>query len=79
VTSRTPTWRADYLRPVSAAIRFVSAEPLIGPVDQLSLYGLHWVITGGGRGAEDRRCDPTWVRDVRDRCVAEGVACFHKQ
>jgi protein gp37 len=72
-------WRADYLRQVPAAVRFISAEPLLGPVDQLSLDGLHWVITGGESGAGHRQCDPAWVRDVRDRCVGEGVAYFHKQ
>jgi protein gp37 len=61
------------------AVRFISAEPLLGPVDQLSLDGLHWVITGGESGAGHRRCDPRWVRDVRDRGVADGVAYFHKQ
>jgi protein gp37 len=72
-------WRADYLRQVPAAVRFISAEPLLGPVDQLSLDGLHWVITGGESGAGHRQCDPAWVRDVRDRCVGEGVAYFRKQ
>ena len=62
-----------------AAVRFISAEPLLGPVDALNLEGLHWVITGGESGAGHRRCDPAWVCDVRDRCVAEGVAYFHKQ
>jgi protein gp37 len=64
---------------VLAAVRFISAEPLLGPVDAINLEGLHWVITGGESGAGHRRCDPAWVRDVRDRCVAEGVAYFHKQ
>ena len=79
VESNAYAWRADYLRRVPAAVRFISAEPLLGPVDELNLEGLHWVITGGESGAGHRRCDPAWVRDVRDRCVAEGVAYFHKQ
>jgi protein gp37 len=79
VESNDYAWRADYLRKVPAAIRFISAEPLLGPVDQLNLEDLHWVITGGESGIGHRRCDPDWVRDVRDRCVAEGVAYFHKQ
>jgi protein gp37 len=79
VESNAYAWRADYLRQVPAAIRFISAEPLLGPVDALNLDDLHWVITGGESGAGHRRCDPAWVRDVRDRCVAEGVAYFHKQ
>ncbi len=79
VESNAYAWRADFLRRVPAAVRFVSAEPLLGPVDRLDLTGIHWVITGGESGAGFRRCDPAWVRDVRDRCVAAGVAYFHKQ
>lgn len=79
VESNAYAWRADYLRRVPAAVRFVSAEPLLGPVDQLDLEGLHWVITGGESGFGHRWCDPDWVRSVRDRCVAAGVAYFHKQ
>ena len=79
IESNAYAWRANYLRQVPAAVRFISAEPLLGPVDELNLEGLHWVITGGESGAGHRRCDPTWVRDVRDRCVAQGVAYFHKQ
>jgi protein gp37 len=79
VESNAYAWRADYLRQVPAAVRFISAEPLLGPLDALNLDGLHWVITGGESGAGHRQCDPAWVRDVRDRCVAEGVAYFHKQ
>jgi protein gp37 len=79
VESNDYAWRADFLRQVPAAVRFISAEPLLGPVDKLNLDGLHWVITGGESGAGHRRCDPAWVRDVRDRCIAEGVAYLHKQ
>jgi protein gp37 len=79
VESNDYAWRADYLRQVPAAVRFISAEPLLGPVDELNLDGLHWVITGGESGIGHRRCDPDWVRAVRDRCAAVGVAYFHKQ
>jgi protein gp37 len=79
VESNEYAWRADYLRQVPAAVRFISAEPLLGPVDELNLEGLHWVITGGESGIGHRRCDPIWVRDVRDRCVADGIPFFHKQ
>jgi protein gp37 len=79
VESNAYAWRADYLRRVPAAVRFISAEPLLGPVDELNLEGLHWVITGGESGIGYRRCDPEWVRDVRDRCAAASVAYFHKQ
>jgi protein gp37 len=73
------TWRADYLRKVPAAIRFISAEPLLGPLDSLSLDGIHWVITGGESGPKHRFCDPDWVRGMRDHCQEKGVAFFHKQ
>lgn len=72
-------WRADFLRKVPAAVRFVSAEPLIGRIDKLDLDGIHWVITGGESGLGHRYCDPDWVRETRDRCVENHVAYFHKQ
>lgn len=64
---------------VPAAVRFISAEPLIGPIDRLKLAGIHWVITGGESGFGFRACDPAWVREARDHCLAERVAYFHKQ
>jgi protein gp37 len=74
------TWRANkYLRMVPAAVRFVSAEPLLGPLPSLELEHLHWLITGGESGPRHRVCDAAWVRDLRDRCVERGVAYFHKQ
>ncbi len=79
VESNEAAWRADFLRRVPATVRFISAEPLIGPIDQLKLDGIHWVITGGESGLGHRPCNPDWVRDARDRCVAEQVAYFHKQ
>ena len=79
VESNDYAWRADFLRRVPVAVRFVSAEPLLGPVDSLNLDGIHWVITGGESGFGARPCDPEWVRDMRDRCVDSGVAFFHKQ
>ncbi len=72
-------WRADQLRKVPASIRFISAEPLLGPLTHLNLDGIHWLISGGESGAGHRPCDPDWVRDLRDRCQAAGVAFFHKQ
>lgn len=71
--------RADHLRRVPAHVRFISAEPLLGPLDSLSLEGIHWLITGGESGHGARRCDPQWVRNLRDRCRESGVAFFHKQ
>jgi protein gp37 len=74
------TWRSNhYLRQVPASVRFVSAEPLLGPLPSLQLDHLSWVITGGESGARSRACDPSWVRGLRDRCAAHGTAFFHKQ
>lgn len=72
-------WRASYLRNAPAAVRFVSAEPLLGPLPSLDLTGIDWLITGGESGARHRWCDRDWVRDLRDRCQASGTAFFHKQ
>jgi protein gp37 len=72
-------WRADQLRKVPAQTRFISAEPLLGPLNELDLTDIHWLISGGESGRGHRPCDPDWVRDLRDRCQEQGVAFFHKQ
>jgi protein gp37 len=79
IESNEVAWRANFLRRVPAAVRFISAEPLIGPIDQLNLDGIHWLITGGESGIGHRPCDADWVREARDHCLAEQVAYFHKQ
>lgn len=79
VESNDYVWRADFLRRVPASVRFISAEPLLGSVDLLNLTGIDWVITGGESGTGHRECNPDWVREVRNACVAHGVAYFHKQ
>jgi len=71
--------RADALRQVPAAIRFISAEPLLGPLDSLDLTGIQWVIGGGESGAGFRPPDVSWARDLRDLCKREDVAFFWKQ
>lgn len=73
------TFRADQLRQVPAAVRFLSVEPLLGPVPRLGLDGIHWVIVGGESGAGARPLRPEWVTEIRDRCRAEHVAFFFKQ
>lgn len=72
-------WRADELRGVPAAVRFLSLEPLLGPLPRLDLTGIDWVIVGGESGPRHRPLALDWVRDIRDRCVAHGVALFFKQ
>ena len=71
--------RVDHLREIPAVLRFISAEPLLGPLSGLSLSGIGWVITGGESGPRARRCDARWVRDIRDACAGAGVPFFHKQ
>jgi protein gp37 len=71
--------RADRLRQVPAAVRFISAEPLLGPLDDLALTGIDWLIVGGESGNRHRRIDPEWVRNLRDRSVLAGVPFFFKQ
>lgn len=73
------TVRADHLRKAPAAIRFLSCEPLLGPLPSLDLADIDWVIVGGESGRGHRPIDPDWVRDIRDRCVASGTAFFFKQ
>jgi protein gp37 len=79
IENRRFVHRADALREVPAAVRFISAEPLLGPLDGLTLQGIDWLIAGGESGHRHRRVDPDWVRALRDRCVEERVAFFFKQ
>ncbi len=79
VETSSYTWRIDALRKIPAAVRFISAEPLLGPLNGLCLEGIHWLISGGESGPGCRPCDPQWVRILRDRCQEAGVAFFHKQ
>lgn len=71
--------RADALREVPAAIRFISAEPLLGPLDDLELHEIHWVIGGGESGRGFRSPDPAWAAGLRDACLRSGVAFLWKQ
>jgi protein gp37 len=72
-------WRADALRAVPAAVRFLSVEPLLGPLPGLDLEDIDWVIVGGESGPRHRRLDLDWVRDIRDQCVAQRIPFFFKQ
>ncbi|MFV8047971.1 DUF5131 family protein [Mycobacterium sp. 48b] len=71
--------RVDHLREVPAAVRFLSCEPLIGPLDGIDLDGIHWVIAGGESGPNYRPVDVNWVRGIRDACSDAGVPFFFKQ
>lgn len=73
------TFRADHLRRTPAAVRFLSCEPLLGPLPSLDLEGIGWVIVGGESGPRARPLDVGWVRDIRDQCREAGVPLFVKQ
>jgi len=73
------SFRLDHLRQVDSAIRFVSAEPLLGPLPDLDLSGIDWVIAGGESGPQARPMDEAWVVAVRDQCREAGVPFFFKQ
>src|SRR5690606_35396442 len=67
------------LQETPALVRFLSCEPLIGPLFNLNLEGIHWLIAGGESGPRARPMDGDWVRDLRDQCSRADVAFFFKQ
>ena len=71
--------RIDDLRNVPARIRFLSLEPLIGPLDNLNLQNIHWVIVGGESGPRARKMNPDWVESIHRQCKAAVVPFFFKQ
>jgi protein gp37 len=73
------TTRIDHLRTVPAAVRFLSIEPLLGPIPNLPLAGIDWVIVGGESGPGRRPMAAAWAREIRDQCVMAGVPFFFKQ
>lgn len=78
VENQDVAYRIRHLRQVPAATRFLSCEPLIGPLE-IDIRGIHWVIVGGESGIRRRPMNPEWVRSIRDRCVEKGVPFFFKQ
>ncbi len=72
-------FRIDHLRDVPAEVRFVSAEPLLGPLGQFDLTGIHWLIAGGESGHGARPLQHSWVAELRDQCNEADVAFFFKQ
>lgn len=71
--------RIDQLRGTGARVRFLSLEPLLGPLPGLDLGGIDWVIVGGESGPRARPMSPEWVADLRDQCLRAGVPFFFKQ
>lgn len=72
-------YRSELLRQVPAHIRFLSVEPLLGPIPALPLTGIHWVIVGGESGPGARPMAPEWVEEIYHQCRAAGAAFFFKQ
>jgi len=71
--------RIDHLRKVGSAVRFLSLEPLLGPLPDLNLRGIHWVIVGGESGPGARLMEPSWVSDIKEQCENSHVPFFFKQ
>jgi len=71
--------RIDHLRQAGAKVRFLSLEPLLGPLHDLNLEGVDWVIVGGESGPGARPVEEAWVTDIRDQCLAAAVPFFFKQ
>jgi len=79
VESQAYTKRVNALQKVPAAVRFLSVEPLLGPIGKLPLNGIHWVIVGGESGPRHRPIKSEWVREIRKHCLAADVPFFFKQ
>jgi protein gp37 len=79
VEDGTQKSRIRHLQQTYASVRFLSIEPLIGPIGKLDLKEIDWVIVGGESGPKARLMDPDWVREIRDQCLERGVSFFFKQ
>ncbi len=79
VESQTYTKRVIALQKVPATVRFLSVEPLLGPIANLPLDGVHWVIVGGESGPRHRPIKPEWIREIRKQCRTAQVPFFFKQ
>jgi len=79
VEDGTKKSRIRHIADMAATVRFLSLEPLIGPVGELELSGIHWVIVGGESGPKSRPIKEKWVTDIRDQCNDANVAFFFKQ
>jgi protein gp37 len=79
VENEAYTYRIDHLRETGAAIKFLSLEPLLGPLDDLRLDGIDWVIVGGESGPGARPMNSEWVISIRNQCVEANVPFFFKQ
>lgn len=79
IESQDYTYRIDDLRKTHAVVKFLSIEPLLGPIRKIELKGINWVIVGGESGPGSRPMDEAWVLDIRDQCKRTDVPFFFKQ
>jgi protein gp37 len=79
VENKDYTFRIDHLRRTDAHLKFLSLEPLLGPLPELDLRGIDWVIVGGESGPRARPIEADWVRAIRDQCLNQNVPFFFKQ
>ena len=79
IETQSYTERIDHLRQTGAAVKFLSLEPLLGPLDGLKLEGIDWVIVGGESGPGAREIKNEWVTSIRDQCFDAGIPFFFKQ
>jgi protein gp37 len=79
VESAAYVGRVNDLVQVPASVRFLSVEPLLGPIPELPLEGIHWVIVGGESGPGARPMQPSWVKEIRSACRSARVPFFFKQ
>jgi protein gp37 len=79
VENQSYTFRIDHLRKTNSRTKFLSLEPLLGPLPNLDLEGIDWVIVGGESGPGARQIKEEWVVDIRDQCLKAGTPFFFKQ
>ncbi len=79
IESEKYLYRAENLKKTPATIKFISVEPMIGPVSDINLEGIDWVIVGGESGAQARTIEKEWAIAVRDKCTASSIPFFFKQ
>ncbi|MBZ5678165.1 MAG: phage Gp37/Gp68 family protein [Acidobacteriia bacterium] len=79
VENKDYLWRIDHLRRTKARVKFLSIEPLLGPIGKINLRGIDWVIVGGESGPGARAMVEDWVKDIRNQCLRANVAFFFKQ
>jgi protein gp37 len=79
VETQKYTYRIEQLRQTAAHIKFLSLEPLLGPLSNLNLRGIDWVIAGGESGPGARSMREEWVTEIRDQCLTANTPFFFKQ